>query len=130
MNTKNKPKITIFYCINSYIESENDSKECDLKSVRLACSSMVKDVYLLRAFEAGADAVVVLVCPDGTCLHAEGNIRAKKRVSWIKKLLDEIGINSKRISIHNTAFNDKDAVTKILRDMVMELKELGPSPIS
>jgi F420-non-reducing hydrogenase iron-sulfur subunit len=87
-----KPKITLFHCINAFGDADalalSDNNACELKTVKMACSSMVKDVFLLRAFEAGADGVVVLVCPDGQCRYIEGNIRAKKRVGWVRRLLD------------------------------------------
>ncbi len=43
------------------------------RSIKLPCSSMTREVVLLKAFEAGADAVVVLVCPEGSCRYLEGN---------------------------------------------------------
>lgn len=89
---------------------------------------MVKDVYLLRAFETGADAVVVLVCPERQCRHLEGNIRAKKRVERLKNLLDEIDFDSRRLSIFNLALGDEDAAAEIMKKTLSELAELGPSP--
>ncbi|MCG6946576.1 MAG: hydrogenase iron-sulfur subunit [Deltaproteobacteria bacterium] len=131
-NKNFRPKITIFHCINAF----NDKRTSPLTSgdgfethiVKLPCSSMVKDVYLLRAFEAGADAVVVLVCPERQCRHLEGNIRAKKRVERLKNLLDEIDFDSRRLSIFNLALGDEDAAAEIMQKILSELAELGPSP--
>ncbi len=89
---------------------------------------MVKDVFLLRAFESGADAVVVLVCPKGQCRYIEGNIRAQKRVAWVKKLLDEIDLDARRLTIHPIAAGNVEQVDQILRQVSATLAELGPSP--
>jgi len=89
---------------------------------------MVKDVFLLRAFEAGADAVVVLVCPEGQCRYVEGNIRAKKRVAWVQNLLDDIGIDGRRLSLSNIAAGDTAEATQIIDDAVKNMAELGPNP--
>jgi len=89
---------------------------------------MVKDVFLLRAFEAGADAVIVMVCPEGACRYIEGNIRAKKRVGWIKKLLDEIGLDGERLSLFNIASGDEAAVAKVIQKTLKDLTDLGPNP--
>ena len=79
MTISDKPKITIFYCINSFKATIDKSLHgCEIKYIKMACSSMTKDVYLLRAFEAGANAVIVLICPEGSCRYIDGNIRAKK----------------------------------------------------
>ena len=132
-NKSFKPKITIFHCINAFSEGRSspltggDGFETHL--VKLPCSSMVKDVYLLRAFEAEADAVVVLVCPERQCRYLEGNIRAKKRVERLKILLDEIDFDSRRLSIYNLAFGDEAAATEIIKKTLAELAELGPSPV-
>lgn len=89
---------------------------------------MVKDVFLLRAFEAGADAVVVLVCPEDQCRHVEGSIRARKRVEWIQELLDEIGLDGRRLSISSIFSGDEAAATDIVKNIVGDLVDLGPNP--
>ena len=127
-----RPKITIFHCINAFSDGRSsplsDGDDFEVRLVKLPCSSMVKDVYLLRAFEAGADAVVVLVCPERQCRYLEGNIRAKKRVERLKILLDEIGFGSKRLSIFNLAIGDDAGAAEIIQKTLSELADLGPSP--
>ena len=131
-NKNFRPKITFFYCINAFSDAPSspltggDGFEAHL--VKLPCSSMVKDVYLLRAFEAEADAVVVLVCPERQCRYLEGNIRAKKRVERLKILLDKIDFDSRRLSIFNLALGDEAAAAEIIQKTLSELAELGPSP--
>jgi coenzyme F420-reducing hydrogenase delta subunit len=132
MSKKFKAKITVFYCINTFGNGASvpftDGEECEFRLVKLACSSMVKDVFLLRAFEAGADAVIVMVCPEGQCRYVEGNLRAYKRVMWVKKLLDEIGIDGNRLSLINISSEDKGAASQILEKVRSDLIERGPSP--
>ena len=130
MSNKFKAKITVFYCINTFGNGVpiTDGDDCELRLVKLACSSMVKDVFLLRAFEAGADAVIVLVCPEGQCRYVEGNLRAYKRVMWVKKLLDEIGIDGNRLSLVNISSEDKGAAAQIVEKVRSDLMERGPSP--
>jgi F420-non-reducing hydrogenase iron-sulfur subunit len=131
-NKNFRPKITVFYCINAFADGRSlplpDGDSFDTHLVKLPCSSMVKDVYLLRAFEAEADAVLVLVCPEGQCRYLEGNIRAKKRVERLKILLDEIDFDSRRLSIFNLALGDEAAAAEIIQKTLSELAELGPSP--
>jgi coenzyme F420-reducing hydrogenase delta subunit len=133
MIKKYKPKITIFYCINSFNDRASlpalSGGVFELKEVRMACSSMVKDVFLLRAFEAGADAVAVFVCPEGECRYIEGNIRAKKRVGFVKKLLEEIGLDGRCLTIHNLRHDDSERAGAILSQILSDIKEMGPSPV-
>lgn len=132
MNENFKPRIALFHCINTF---GNDTSlpifprdSFELKTVKLPCSSMVKDVFLLRAFEAGADAVIVVVCPEGACRYIEGNIRAEKRIGWIKKLLDEIGLDGERLSLFNIASGDEAAVAEVIQRTLKDLTDLGPNP--
>ena len=132
MDKKFIPKITVFHCINAFTKNTQSifvgRDDFEVKFIKLPCSSMVKDIFLLRAFEAGADGVVVLVCPQGQCRYVEGNIRAKKRVAWVKNLLDEIGIDGGRLSLSNIASGDTAAATQIIDDILKNLAELGRNP--
>lgn len=132
MDKKFKPTITVFYCINTFFEEVSllagGENNYELKTVKLPCSGMVKDVFLLKAFETGADAVVVLVCPEEQCRHVQGSIRARKRVEWVQNLLDEIGLSGRRLSIFNISSEGRASSTEIIRKALSDLAELGPNP--
>ena len=89
---------------------------------------MTRDIHLLRAFEAGADAVLVLVCPETGCRFAEGSIRAKKRVDYVKTILDDIGMDGRRLNIFNTAAADTGSIKDIITDTLTQLETIGPNP--
>jgi len=126
------PKITLFHCINTFFEaaplSVSSGSNYELKSVKLPCSGMIKDIFMLKAFEAGADAVVVLVCPEEQCRHVQGSIRARKRVEWVQNLLDEIGLAGQRLSIANISSGDETSAVRIIHKTLENLVELGPNP--
>ncbi len=132
MNINFRPSIVVFHCINSYSEkseiNERYKDKCDIKYIKMPCSSMVKDVFLLRAFESDADAVIVYVCPNGICRHMEGNIRAAKRVQWVGKILDEIGLDHRRLAIFNISKTDQDSATEAIQTVLSDLNQLGPNP--
>jgi coenzyme F420-reducing hydrogenase delta subunit len=127
-----KPKITLFHCINSFNKvaslTLSGRDDVEMNVVRLACSSMVKDIVLLKAFEAGADGVLVMVCPEGQCRYVEGSIRAKKRVQWVKSLLDEIGLDGRRLSICTMFLQDTGSPEQIIQETLAVLNDLGPNP--
>ena len=132
MNKNFKPKITLFHCINSFNESASmpltGGDDCEIKFVRLPCSSMVKDVFLLRSFEAGSDGVLVLVCPEDQCRYVEGSIRARKRVAWVQNILDEIGLDGRRLSISNISAGDEAAAGQTIKEILSIVTDLGPNP--
>ena len=128
MKINKTPKITLFHCLNSFEETAAMSDNCEMNTIRMACSSMTKDIHLLKAFESGADAVLVLVCPDKGCRYAEGSIRAKKRVDYVKTILDDIGMNGRRLSLFNTIAKDHGTIKDIIQNTILELETLGPNP--
>lgn len=128
MKINNIPKLTLFHCLNSFEETALTFENCEAKTIKMACSSMTRDVHLLRAFEAGADAVLVLVCNEDGCRFAEGSKRARKRVDYVKTILDDIGMDGRRLNIFNTAATDKGAIKKIIDDTISQLETIGPNP--
>jgi F420-non-reducing hydrogenase iron-sulfur subunit len=126
-----KPKLTCFYCINAFHEAPETAssvKTAEIQFVKLACSSMVKDIYLLRAFEAGADGVVLIVCPIDLCRYTKGSIRAFKRVEWLKRLLDDIGLDGNRLVISDASNSRLKNPAQFFLEVAAEMMRLGPNP--
>lgn len=124
-------KITIFHCINVFpdgdmIQAAGNTDHAQF--IKLPCSSMVKDIFLMRAFEGGADVVAVLVCPEGTCRYVEGNLRAVKRIEWVKALLDDIGMDGRRLVLFNVQAGNLQAVEQALGEAHDLAVALGPNP--
>lgn len=65
--------------------------------IETPCSGKVDPIYLLKAFEKGADAVVVLACDQRLCATIEGARRIHKRIERTKSLLAEAGIDPERL---------------------------------
>ena len=65
----------------------------NVKIIRVPCTGKVDALYLLKALEDGVDGVYVAGCEEGDCHFLKGNIRAKKRVGYVKSILKDLGIN-------------------------------------
>jgi len=123
---KNQLKLTVFHCFNSLGDTEFLTESgYSVESVVLPCSSLNREVVLLRAFEAGADAVIVLACPVGACRYVQGNLRAAKRVARVQKILAEIGIDSRRLSFFNIRPGDQAQVKDLIERTLDGLTRLG-----
>ncbi|MFC1606498.1 hydrogenase iron-sulfur subunit [Candidatus Latescibacterota bacterium] len=75
----------------------------NVRIVRLPCSGRVDVNMMLDAFVSGADGVMVAGCEDGSCHFISGNLRARKRVDFAKKMLAETGINPERLEMYQIA---------------------------
>jgi F420-non-reducing hydrogenase iron-sulfur subunit len=132
MSSKKTPavaKITIFHCFNALADvTFPESPDYEIQSVKLPCSSMTREAVLLRAFEAGADSVLVIVCPEGSCRYLQGNLRTSKRVTRVKHLLDEIGLDGRRLNLFNIPHGDQLKANLIIEQTLAGIAALGPNP--
>lgn len=96
----------------------------------MTCTGNVDHRVLLNAFEEGADGVYVAGCMEGDCHFLKGNIRARKRVNAVKKILDEIGIGGERLEMYNLSSAQGARFAEIANEMAARIKELGPSPLN
>lgn len=101
----------------------------NIKIVRLPCTGKIDVIYLLKAFENGADGVFVAGCEEGNCHFLEGNIRAKKRVNYARQLLEEIGLEKERLEMFNLSASQGKRFAQICSEMTERIKNLGPSPV-
>ncbi len=84
---------------------------------------------MLRAFEDGADGVYVAGCLEGECHFISGNIKTRKKVEYVKKTLEELGIEPERIEMFNLSSAQGSRFAEIANEMMEKIRELGPSPI-
>ncbi len=95
----------------------------------MPCSGRVDIIHLLKAFEAGADAVFVAGCLEGECHYLTGNLKAKKRVNKVKKDLAQMGIEPERLEMFNLSSSEGPRFAAICKEMVDRASKLGPSPV-
>ena len=101
----------------------------NIKSIRVMCSGRVDTVFILEALKKGADGVLVAGCHPGDCHYQSGNYKTNRRIKLLKKLLDNMGIESERVRFEYISASEGQKFAQVVTDFVGELKKLGPSPI-
>lgn len=101
----------------------------NVKILRVPCTGRVDAVHLLKALESGLDGVFVAGCLEGNCHFELGNIRAKKRVAYVKKILGEIGWDPNRVEMYNLSSAMASRFVEVAREFTERIRTLGPSPI-
>ena len=97
-----------------------------VRIIRLPCTGKVDTIHLLKALEDGADGIFVAGCLEGQCHYLEGNLRAKKRVAYAKRLLAEAGIAPERIDMFNLSSAMGGRFAEIVEEMTERITKLGP----
>jgi F420-non-reducing hydrogenase iron-sulfur subunit len=101
----------------------------NIKIVKLPCSGTVDILYILKAFEQGADGVFVAGCLKGGCHFVEGNLHAEKRVARAKNILEKIGLGKDRLEMFFMSSAEGGRFSEVAREMTERIRKLGPSPI-
>lgn len=101
----------------------------NVKIIRVPCTGKVDALYLLKALESGVDGVYVAGCKEGDCHFLKGNIRARKRVGYVKQILQDIGIHPERVAMYNLSAAEGPRFVEIAREFTEKIRALGPSPI-
>jgi coenzyme F420-reducing hydrogenase delta subunit len=101
----------------------------NVKVVKVPCTGRVDHLLILKAFESGVDGVYLAGCLEGECHFLKGNLRAKKRVQYVKTLLEEVGMGGGRLEMYNMSAAQGQRFAEVAREMTEKIRALGPSPI-
>ena len=94
--------------------------------ITVMCSGSVSPLYILSAFNKGADGVLVSGCHPGDCHYIKGNYYARRRIALVKELLEFTGLESERFQMSWVSAAEGKKYTEIIKDFVKILKPLGP----
>lgn len=126
-------KLTIFFCqqIDANQDAHRRSLEKELGSqisfFPLPCSGRIEPLHLLRSLEKGSDKVYLLACAEGSCRYQEGNLRARKRLTYARTLIEEIGLEAERLELINMATGNSKTIEEIARELLAREADVKPS---
>lgn len=71
----------------------------NVKIIRVPCSCRVNPMFILRAFQRGADGVIIAGCHPGDCHYTSGNYFTRRRMALLFSMLDYLGIERERTRV-------------------------------
>ncbi len=128
-------EVRIFLCHNALIDplegkALRELAHADSVSVeQVPCLGKIDPRYLLKAFEGGCDAVCLVGCPTGKCHTMDGNLRAEKRVAFVRRVLDEIGLKKQRLFLFLREPMDEKRARELVEEFLSAARSLGPSEL-
>jgi len=102
----------------------------DVGLIRVMCSGRVTPAMLLHAFVFGADGLLFLGCRVGECHYISGNKKAQEVCETTKKLMDALGLDSRRLRQELVSSEEVERLASIVTEFTDEMKSLGPNPMS
>ncbi|MCE5197819.1 MAG: hydrogenase iron-sulfur subunit [Armatimonadota bacterium] len=97
-----------------------------IRIVRVPCSGRVDPMFVLKGFQKGFDAVMVLGCHPGDCHYAKGNYYARRRIALVKDLLKTLGISEDRFHFEWVSASEGNRFAELVTEMTEKVKKLGP----
>ena len=98
----------------------------NVKVIRVPCSTRVEPAFVLKAFQSGADGVLILGCHPGDCHYIEGNYKTMRRLPLLKKMLAQFGVEDARVRLDWVSASEGEKYARVVNDMTEAVRALGP----
>ena len=79
----------------------------------------------MRAFERGADGVILCGCHPGDCHYTTGNYYARRRMTLLFSMLDYLGIEKERARVEWVSAAEGARFATVMNDFVDTITKLG-----
>ncbi|UCG30158.1 MAG: hydrogenase iron-sulfur subunit [candidate division WOR-3 bacterium] len=128
-----QPKIVVFccnWCSYAGADLAGVSRlqiDPNFRIIRTMCSGRIEPEFVLSAFEKGADGVMITGCHPGDCHYISGNYKTLRRYHFMKVLLEELGIDTRRIGLKFISAGEGIEFQNTVNSFVEQVRILGPS---
>lgn len=99
----------------------------NVKIIRVPCSCRVNTNFIIRAFQKGADGVVIAGCHPGDCHYSTGNYYTRRRFSVFINLLEYMGIEKERFKIDWISAAEANKFAAVMNEVLENVHRLGPN---
>lgn len=135
-DTRWNPSIVVFACNwCSYAGADTAGvsrieQQPYFRIIRVMCSGRIQPGFVFRAFEKGADGVLVSGCHFGDCHYIFGNHRAAEMFERTKNVVKLIGLEEDRLRLEWISAAEGARFALVINEFTDRVRKLGPSPFS
>jgi F420-non-reducing hydrogenase iron-sulfur subunit len=132
MNKSFSPSIVGFFCnwctyLAADLAGTSRMKYApNVRVVRTMCSGRVDPQMILWAFRHGADGVLIGGCHPGDCHYQEGNYKALRRTTLLRKMLVQFGIEPERLRLEWISASEGERLRDVVNEFSEQIRRLGP----
>ena len=98
----------------------------NVRIIKLPCTGRIDPLFILKAFEGGADAVLVSGCHPGDCHYTSGNYHARRRWAIFRRLLEVTGIDGRRLFFSWVSAAEGQKFADLIADVTEKVRAAGP----
>ncbi len=99
----------------------------NVRIIRTPCSARINPLFIWKCLEEGIDGVLVSGCHPGECHYTEGNYHTRRTFAVFRKLLEYIGIDSKRFHMSWVSAAEGDKWAEVVKEVVKVVESVGPN---
>jgi len=98
----------------------------NIRIIRVPCSGRIDPLFVVKAFQVGADGVLIAGCHPGDCHYAEGNYHLRRRFALLRPFLDYLGIEKERFRLEWVSASEAKRFAQVVSSFTDEVRKLGP----
>jgi len=98
----------------------------NVRIIKLPCTGRIDPLFIIKAFENGADGVLVSGCHPGDCHYSAGNYHAKRRWIAFRSLMEFTGIDMRRLQFSWISASEALKWVDLINNVTDDIKALGP----
>lgn len=98
-----------------------------VRIIRVPCSGRISPRFVIRAFQRGADGVLVAGCHPGDCHYSTGNYYARRRFLLARRFIEYLGIEPERFWVKWISGSEGPKFAQVMREMTEAVTALGPN---
>ncbi len=98
----------------------------NIRVIKVMCSSRVSPQLVIKAFQEGADGVLVSGCHPGDCHYIEGNYHARRKLTMLLDLLEGVGVDKRRFQVSWVSASEGPKFAEVVDKFTNQIRELGP----
>jgi len=127
-----EPRITAFvcnWCTYTGADLAGTSRlhmASNVRIIRLPCTGRIDHVFIVKAFERGADGVIVSGCHPADCHYTSGNYHARRRFGVFRELLSFMGVDPERLTFSWVSASEGAKWKDVVDETVARVRRLGP----
>lgn len=130
------PRIVVFacnWCSYAGADTAGVSRiqhQPHFRMIRVMCSGRIQPAFVFRAFEKGADGVLVSGCHFGDCHYIFGNERAVEQFAKTMNVVKLLGIEEGRLRLEWISAAEGGRFAEVINEFTDQVRALGPSPFA
>ncbi len=97
-----------------------------VRVIKIPCTGRFDPLFMIKAFERGADGVLVSGCHPGDCHYTAGNYNARRKYTVFKALLETLGMDMDRVWFSWISASEGGKWVDTIKKFTEVIREKGP----